>query len=475
MKSFGTTLAAVAALVVAAPAGAYPIDAFPDTGIARLEAYRLVQEGEMQGSTLPWGAQLFTKEIKLRLAEYPAFEVPAADPAFTAQIVDELGPQAASYGIAVIDVSDPANPKYAAHNADQIQNPGSVGKILVGLAWFQLLADVYPDDVEARKRVLRETQVTADAFIRSDTHDVPFWRPGQAGYVKRPIEEGDTANLWTWLDWMLSASSNAAAAQLQAQLVLFAHFRERYPVSADETRAFWKSTPAAELGRLYSETMTRALVKNGLRPTELQQGTLFTREGKQRIPGGASRASASELLHYMLLLEQGRLVDRWSSLELKKLLYLTDSRIRYASSPVLYDWAVYFKSGSFYSCRPEPGFSCEKYAGNRVNYMNSVTMVENVDQKQKVHYIAAVLSNVLRENSEGVHRAMGERIHALVLARHPERSAPDAAVGAPAPGTAPAPEAAPAAPPEEPEAAQAGGGEEEKPKRGFFKRIIGGD
>jgi hypothetical protein len=459
MRLLSILLAAAAALP-AATAGGYPLDAFPDTGIARLEAYRLVQDGEMQGTTLPWGAQLFSKEIGLRLAEHPAFDVPPSDPEFTAQIVELLGPDAASYGVAVIDVSDPARPRYAAHNAEVVQNPGSVGKILVGLAWFQLLADVHPDDVEARRRVLRETRITADELIHSDHHEVPFWSPGEPGYVKRPIQEGDTANLWTWLDWMLSSSSNAAAAELQAQLVLFSHFRERYPVSDEEATRFWRTTPAAELGSMYSSVMTRATVRNGLRPDQLQQGTLFTRAGKQRIPGGQSRASAAALMHYMLLLEQGRLVDRWSSLELKKLLYLTDSRIRYASSPALYDWAVYFKSGSFYSCRPEPGWSCEKYAGNRLNYMNSVTMVENVDQKRKIHYIAAVLSNVLRRNSEDVHRAMGERIHELVLSRHPEAPAPDA-VAAPAPGT----------PPSAPAAAEA---EEGEGKPGFFRRLIGG-
>jgi hypothetical protein len=445
---------AAAALLVAALAGfapraaAYPIDAFADTGIARLEAYRRVQDGEMQGRVLPWGAQLFSNEITLRLARHPAFEVPPADPEFTARIVELLGADAGSYAIAVIDVSDPERPRYAAHHDDQLQNPGSVGKILVGLAWFQLLADVHPEDVEARKRVLRETQVTADAFIRNDEHEVPFWRPGDPEYVKRPIQEGDTANLWTWFDWMLSSSSNAAAAELQAQLVLFAHFRERYPVSAEEAERFLRETPPAELGRLYTSSMTRALVINGLRPTKLQQGTLFTREGKRRITGNSSHASAAELLRFMLLLEQGRLVDPWSSLELKKLLYLTDARIRYASTPVLYDWAVYFKSGSFYSCRPEPGFTCEKYAGNRVNYMNSITMVENVDQKRKVHYIAAVLSNVLRTNSEDVHRAMAERIHELVLSIHPE--APAEAVAAPGVPAEPA----------------------EGEKRGFFGRLI---
>lgn len=456
MRPVRAAAIAAGALALAAPAGGYPLDGFAETGIARLEAYRLAQEGRIQGQVLPWGAQLYGKEIGLRLADAPAFEVPPPDPELTARIVELLGADADRYGIAFIDVSNPARPRYAAHNAHQLQNPGSVGKIVVALAWFQMLADVHPDDVEARRRILRETQLTADAFIRTDDHLVPFYAPGDSAYVKRPIQEGDTANLWTWLDWMLSSSSNAAAAQLQAELVVLAHFRERYPVPPEERERFLRETSSATLGRIHGEAMTRALVRNGLRPTELKQGTVFTREGKRRIPGDSNHASAHELLHFMLLMEQGRLVDRWSSLELKKLLYLTEARIRYASAPVLRDWAVYFKSGSFYSCRPEPGFSCEKYAGNRVNYMNSIAMVENVDQKAKVHYIAAVLSNVLRRNAEDVHREVAERLHAFVVSLYPERDLQT-------PATAPAPPAEEAPPPPEP-----------KKKRSWWRRLIGG-
>ena len=61
-----------------------------------------------------------------------------------------LGSDASAYGIAVLDVSDPSRPRYAELNGNQAMNAGSVGKILVALAWFQALADLYPD-VEARR------------------------------------------------------------------------------------------------------------------------------------------------------------------------------------------------------------------------------------------------------------------------------------------------------------------------------------
>lgn len=420
MSRLAALLLLLGALLVPPPrAGAYPVDAWPATKIARLEAYRLVQEGLLPGRILYYGAQLRNEEIQLRLADRNGFTLPPVDAGFTARVTEILGDDAPYYGIAVIDLTDPDSPRYAAHNAGMLQNPGSVGKLAVALAWFQALADVYPQDIDARRRILRETQVTADDFIRVDEHDVPFWALGDPEVESRPIQEGDTANLWTWLDWMCSASSNAAAAVLQKQLLLLKHFGKEYPVPQEQAERFLAETPKAKLGRIFLDAMVRPLERNGLDPGALRQGSFFTRTGKERVPGVSSHASAGELAHYMLLMELGQLVDEWSSLEIKKLLYLTDSRVRYASSPALFDWAVYFKSGSLYSCRPEPGFVCEKYHGNKLNYMNSVAMVEAVDQTQKLHYVAAVLSNVLRRDSAELHQTLGTRIHELVQALHP--------------------------------------------------------
>jgi len=70
-----------------------------------------------------------------------------------------------------------------------------------------------------RLTVLRNTVVTADEFIESDHHVVPFWQPGNPRVQYRKIRAGDQASLWTYLDWMLEAdhgvgkfSSNAPQA-----------------------------------------------------------------------------------------------------------------------------------------------------------------------------------------------------------------------------------------------------------------------
>jgi hypothetical protein len=285
----------------------------------------------------------------------------------------------------------------------------------------QALADLYPDDLDARRRILRESRISADGFIRNDDHVVPFWQPGDPKVERRPIREGDVANLWTWLDWMLSSSSNAAGSEVMAQLVLLRHFGRDYPVPAPEAAAFFARTPKSRLSKLYVQAMLDPIGRNGLDRRKLQQGSFFTREGKARIPGTGSIATAGELLHYLVRMEQGQLVDPFSSLELKRLLYLTEQRIRYASQPALADSALYFKSGSLYSCRPEPGYACGKFLGNRLNFMNSMVLVETHDRNPPLRYAVAVLSNVLKKNSAETHAQLALEIHRLIEAAHPAR------------------------------------------------------
>jgi len=407
---------AVALLLAPAPRlAAYPLDGYRETGITRLEAYRLAKDGLLKSRNLYEGSLLPSKDIRLSMLGHRDFVLPETpDAEFTAAIRDLLGEDAAAYGIAVLDITDPASPRYAEIAGDKIQNPGSVGKIMVALAWMQALADLYPDDVDARKRILHEAQITANSFIRTDEHVVPFWNPGDPRVVKRPIEEGDTANVWTWMDWMCSSSSNAAASMLMAHLMLLTHFGTAYPVSPAEADEFFAKTGNVQKSKIFLDAIRTPLTRNGLDPEKLRQGSFFTRHGKQLVSGTNSIATPRELMHYALLMEQGKLVDEWSSLEIKRLLYLTDRRIRYASSPALSDAALFFKSGSLYSCQPEPGFVCEKYHGNKRNFMNSMTIVQTTDKKQPLDYISVVLSNVLRKNSAVEHQTLATRIHRLI-------------------------------------------------------------
>lgn len=419
-----------AAMAAAPPASGYPLDGYPETGIARLEAYRLAREILLARGRLTPGGLLSAAEVDIRLAGHPEVELPEPDDELGDRLRELLGGDATGFAVALLDLSDPGVPRYAELHGDRRQNPGSVGKVLVALGWFRALAERFPEDVERRRALLREARIEADEFILRDDHKVPIWAPGDPVVRMRPLEVGDVGNVYTYLDWMLSSSSNAAASMLQKELLLLRHFGADYPVPAAESDRFFRETPRAALARALGDALEGAVAAVGLDPARLRQGSFFTRTGKRWVPGRSSHATARELVRLLLRMEQGRLVDPWSSRELKRLLYLTDRRVRYAAAPVLDRHAVYFKSGSLYRCRPEPGFACRKYHGNVLNYLNSIAVVETRGRTPRLHYLVAVLSNVLRRDAAALHRDLASGIHSLVASLHPEvPEPPDAARG----------------------------------------------
>jgi hypothetical protein len=430
MKNLLTFIAILLFLSAASLCMAYPLDGYPETGIRRLEAARLAVMGKMRGRQQPPGALLPTRLVDLRLLDHPDLTLPEPDPDFTARVVELLGDKADRYGVAVLDLSDLEHLRYAEHRADYRQNVGSVGKIAVAVALFQALADIYPDDIEARQRVLRQTVITADDFIQWDHHEVRNFNPDTGALSFRPLLKGDQGSLWEYLDWTLSISSNAAASMTMKNAMLLRHFGRDYPVSAEEADRFFKKSTRQQLRELYEQTFLLPFTRNGLDLKYCRQGSFFTRYGKQHVPTGYnSYGTARELMRLLLLMEQGRLVDEFSSREIKRLLYMTERRIRYASAPTLRDSAVYFKSGSLYSCKEEPGFACKKYHGNVRNYMNSVAIVETPAGIGDLYYLTTMISNVLYKNSAVEHQTLATYIHRIIEAYHPAQP--------PAPGQLP--------------------------------------
>ncbi len=418
------------ATTLALSADGYPLDGYDYTGIERVRVQRLIQEGALAGRKRPGSGELLPmRMVDLRLTDMPDFELPAPDPALTARVKRLLGPDADRYGIALLDLSDRANPRYAEVRGRQHQTPGSVGKILVALALFQALADAHPDDVAAREKVLRESRIRADVFSHYDHHTVPLWDESSEKLIRRPLRDGDTASMWTYLDWMMSPSSNSAAGMLQKHLILLAHYGVDYPVSPDEEKRFFEETPRKEREAIFLKAITEPVTRNGLDLEAIRQGSFFTREGKRRVSGTSSYATPRSLTEFLLKMEQGKLVDAWSSREIKRLMYVTERRIRYASSGVLRPSAVYFKSGSLYSCQEEEGFVCKKYHGNKRNYMNSIAVVETPAGQEQLFYMVSVLSNVLRKNSAGDHRDLAKAVHGMLLASHADRRANMATYG----------------------------------------------
>lgn len=397
---------------------AYPLYGSDELGIRRLEVTRFAQEGRIRGEKRLPGELLSRDQVNLRLLDYPDLKIPPVDMQFTHDVVKLLGNNADSYSVSVLDLTDPNHPVYAEHNGQVPRTPGSVGKLAGALGLFQALADIHSGAPEKRVAFLRNTWITADEFINHDHHKVRLWEPEKHTLSIRPLRIGDRGSLWDYLDWMLSASSNAAASMIMEQAMLLRHFGKDYPLSAEARKRFFDTTPRHELADLFVATFHDALRRNGIDLSKFSQGNFFTRTGKSRVPGTRSYATTRELMHYLLLMEKGELVDEFSSRELKRLLYVTELRIRYASSPALHNAAVYFKSGSLYSCRPEPGFVCRKYHGNKKNLMNSAAIVEAPAGDPQLYYLVTLTSNVLRKNSAVDHQTLATRIHRLLERRH---------------------------------------------------------
>jgi len=414
IRRLGVLLIAVGIAVAPGTAVAYPLDAAEETGIERLTGYRLANEGKIPGNRIHPGALLDREQIRLRLADRPDFSLPPADPELTRRIVGLLGSDAPRYSVSVLDISEPDAPLYAEHNGDARRTPGSVGKVMLAVALLQAIADRHPDDIEARKRLLRETQVTADEFIHWDSHRVPLWDAERERFTRRPLRVGDTANLWTYLDWTLSASSNAAASTVMQQLTLLHYFGEDYPVPAERESELFEDLSWKERREVLLDALLTPLERNGFDTDILRQGAFFTSTGKKRMPGTNSLATTRALMQLLVKMEKGELVDAWSSRELKRLLYITQRRIRYASSPALRDAAVFFKSGSLYKCDREKNPDCGKYRGNVYNYMHSVAIVESLAGDPEHVYLVTMTSNVLGRNSAVAHQTFATRVHRLL-------------------------------------------------------------
>lgn len=406
----------VAALCGLSAAQAYPLDGTDYSGIARLEGYQLAQEGKARARKLDSGALLGMDQVDIRLQYRPDLEIPPADKGLSRKIYDLLYPYRGKYSVALLDITDLENPVYAEHRADKMFNPGSVGKVAAVIALYAELEKHFPDP-EARLNVLRNTQVTADDFIIKDHHVVPIWNGEKMRH--RALRKGDVGSLATVVDWMMSASSNAAASLVLKEFMLLHYFGAEYPVSKARAKAFFTETKPRDLAELFKTAMDSNLQQQGIHTELFRQGGFFTRTGKARVPAGGSKGNVRELLSILLKLEKGQIIDDFSSREIKRLLYMTQKRIRYASAPALRDSAVYFKSGSLYRCKPEEGFSCKKYHGNVTNLLNSVAIVESPAGADKpLHYLVVVSSNILRKNAAVAHQTLATKIHRLLQDRH---------------------------------------------------------
>ena len=396
---------------------AYPIDGYALTGIRRLLRLQLVINGEIKEKAPIAGAQKSINDIKLHLygTEHADSlrELPEVDPVLQRNLNALFPNLHESYSIALMDISPGKPIRYAKRQEERGFQPGSVGKLAVITGLFCELENIYPDSFEQRQNLLKTKFVKAGQWAIYDEHTVPFYDPETKKFFKRQVQAGDVFSLYEWADHMLSVSNNGAASVLWREIILMRAFGTAYPaLTQEQADEFFKKTPKSTLSDMANSVVNEPLRALGITEDEWRLGLMFTRGASNQIPGkGGSIGTPRGLMKFLVALERGQVTDPESSLEIKRLMYMTDRRIRYAANESIKDAAVYFKSGSLYSCKPEEGYQCGKYKGNEKNFMNSVAIVEHGDSTV---YLVALMTNVLRKNSNIDHNALAGKIDKLI-------------------------------------------------------------
>jgi len=387
----------------------YPIDGLKTTGIARLMYIQNLLDSGKKITRIPKGALHSIDSVKLNLRgqKYMSTEeIFIKDEALSKQIKSLL--PRGHYSITVLDMSDPDNLKYAAVNENAGYQPGSVGKLVVLNAFFHELKKIYPNSWESRVELLKNKKVTSRYWGVGDHHTIPVYNIETGKQVKRKVVAKDEFTLYEWLDHMVSVSNNGAASVVFREVVLMNVFGEDYPnVSNEQAEEFFSEIKHDSLRNLSHRAINQPLRDLGITEKEWRLGGPFTQNSSHKVGRkGGSNATPVGLMKFIVKLEQGNIVDEETSLEMKRLIYLTDRRIRYAKSPKLDDARVYYKSGSYYS-----GGS-GSYMGSKFNYMNSVIIVEHPETQKK--YAVCLMTNILLKNSATDHYYLGGKIDHII-------------------------------------------------------------
>jgi hypothetical protein len=396
----------------------YPIDGYTYSGIKRILRLERILDGTIKDKMPIKGATLSIDSIFLNLKGDDRATI-TFDSLFTRNknlqsSLNQLFPNLdESYSLALLDISKDQEFRYAARQENKGFQPGSIGKLAVATGLFNELQRLYPDDFEKRIALIKNKKVKAGKWAIPNIHTVPFFNPENNKLDKRLLVESDVFTLFEWVDHMLSVSSNGAASVVWREAILISAFCENYEnLTFEQGEEYFKTIDRKELSDLGVFIVNEPLRELHISEDEFRLGTFFTRGGSDRVtPQGGSIASPKGMMKWLYLLEKGRVIDEKSSLEIKRLMYMTDRRIRYAANASLKNDAVYFKSGSLYQCRPEDGFTCAKYMGNKNNFMNSVAIIEKENGKK---YIVALMTNVLKKNSNNDHNRLAGQIDALI-------------------------------------------------------------
>jgi hypothetical protein len=401
-------------LLISYVVSAYPIDGYKYTGIDRiLYQYRVMQDSTRH-TKLDDGALLNTSDIQLNLIGKKG-GLPKEDTQLEKQLESIFRYLEPEYSVSVMDISDPADIRYAGLKETVGYQPGSVAKIIAAMGLFDALHKVYGDNWEETRAVLYNRRVRGNDFAIHDHHTIPIYDIKNDKYSKRKAATTDVFSLYEWLDHMFSVSNNGAASIVMREMLLVHIMGDYYECATQKEMDDVIADAGKSVLANLTEDLTNCVLESlDISRDEYRLGGFFTDGAEKHIPRqGGSTGTTLGLMKFMYALESGQVINERISLEIKRLMYITDRRIRYAASKSLDNDAVYFKSGSFYSFKPEPGYTRQNYAGNKFNYMNSVAIIEKQDSTQK-KYMVALMSNVLKKNSANEHYALAKRIDELI-------------------------------------------------------------
>ncbi|MBF0308484.1 MAG: serine hydrolase [Magnetococcales bacterium] len=373
----------------------YPLDD-EIMGIRRLPGFRPGSSYSVEALLMPPGALRGRESIVLHLTEEQARsgELGRRDEALSGVLKRVLGANGDCSAV-LLDYTRGRERQWAGVAEEQPGAPASVGKLLVVLSLFHELARVRPE-VAKRVELLRGRLVAGGEWLRGDDHTIPLYQAAEDRVIWRQAEETERFSLMEWLDHLFTASSNAAANVVWKEALLMRRFGEAYPPDEASEAAFFRQSGLwEEVRRGLSEAMAAAELSS----EAFRVGNFWTRRARERVPGGGgSTATARELARFLLRLEQGRLVDEWSSLEMKRLLYFTGRRHRFAAGESLAGSALYYKGGSL--------------PGPRETVMNAVSLVESPARSGsgQRRYLVTLLCRLPTGEAESTLQRLGDAL-----------------------------------------------------------------
>ena len=158
---------------------AYPVDGYLLTGIRRLLYLQRVEADEIRGKKAIPGARKSVDDIQLYLhgtdRAADLRELPEVDPELQAELEALFPNLHDSYSLTLMEITPNKPVRYAAHREDRGYQPGSVGKLAVLTAIFCELQNLFPDDFEKRRELLKTRMVQGGDFAVYDHHTVPVF------------------------------------------------------------------------------------------------------------------------------------------------------------------------------------------------------------------------------------------------------------------------------------------------------------